>query len=144
MTALVIESQPLIRLGMQRMMERIPGVGPVRALEPAAIVSLERSAELVPVVYGMSDDSADNWYLLRRLHQALPNARILLLTDNMWARVPAAPDACGVVEQLPKTASIERIEASVLQMMGCEGFVPLQAGVVNGWRPVYLSPRAMS
>lgn len=135
MTALVIESQPLIRLGMQRLLERMPGVGAVRAIDPAAIVALEDSSEQSLVIFGMSEDAMDNWYLLRRLHQALPNARILLLSDNMWLRAPTPLDACGVAEHLPKSASIERMEAAVLNMLGCDGFMPMLGGVSEGWRP---------
>jgi len=144
MTAIVIESQPLVRLGLQRLLERMPGLGAVRAIEPAAIVSLEQSRAPAIVVYGMAGDASDNWYLLRRLHQTLPNARILLLSDNMWVRVPSTLDWCGVVEHLPKTASIERMEAVILQMLGCDGFMPLQAGGAPAWQSPYQPARVAS
>lgn len=136
MIALVIEGQPLVRLGIRRMLECMPGMGAVRAIEPAAIVTIEESRDSMLVVYGMSADTADNWYLLRRLHQALPNARILLLSDNMWMRVPSTIEACGVAAHLPKSASVERIEATIFQMLGCEGFMPLAADRLEGWRPM--------
>nr|WP_315592212.1 DNA-binding response regulator [uncultured Cupriavidus sp.] len=137
MTALVIDSQPLARLGMQRMLERMPGIGAVRAIDPAAIVALEASAEFALVVYGLSEDATDNWYLLRRLHEALPNARILLLSGNIWLRVPASLASCGVAAHLPKSASIERMEAALLQMLGCEEFMPLPGSANDGWRPAH-------
>lgn len=144
MTAIVIESQPLIRLGMQRMLERIPGIGAVRLLEPAAVVALKPSSEPVIVVFGMSEETTDNWYLLRRLHQSLPNARVLLLSDNMWLRVPSALESCGVAEHLPKSASIERMESAILSMLGCQDFMPLHVGVGDGWRPTYQPGRILS
>ncbi|SDO76863.1 hypothetical protein SAMN04488595_102113 [Ralstonia sp. 25mfcol4.1] len=143
MTALVIEDQPLVSLGMQRLLERMPGIGAVRALEPAGILTLEPGPETSIVVYGMSGDSSDNWYLLRQLHQTLPHARILLLSDNMWLRVPASLETCGVVEQLPKSASIERMEAVVLQMLGCDGFLPMRGGFGEARQPAY-HPRVAS
>lgn len=143
MTALVIEDQPLVRLGMQGLLQRIPGVGAVRALDPAGILALEPGLEAPIVVYGMSGDSSDNWYLLRQLHQALPHARILLLSDNMWLRVPASLETCGVIEHLPKSASIERMEAVVLQMLGCDGFLPMRGSLRDAWQPAY-HPRVAS
>jgi DNA-binding NarL/FixJ family response regulator len=118
MDAIVIESHPLTRLGMQRMLERMPGVGPVESIDPEGILLFAHSLEDALVVYGMSMDAFDNWYLLRRLHQALPNARILLLSDNMWMYVPSSLRACGVQEHLPKSTSIERMEAVLLRMLG--------------------------
>ncbi|WP_202126658.1 response regulator [Cupriavidus sp. SW-Y-13] len=143
MDTIVIESQPLIRLGMQRMLERMAGIGAVRVMEPAAIVSLQHTTEPAIVVFGMSADTADNWYLLRRLHHVMPSARILLLSDNMWLRIPETNTSCGVVEQLPKSASIERIEAVVYQMLGHDGFVPMPAAR-DGWRPAYQHHSALS
>lgn len=135
MSTIVIESHPLVRLGMQRLLERMPGVGPVRSLEPTAILGLDDSQEDGLVIFGMSEDAADNWYLLRRLHQAMPNARILLLSDNMWLHVPSSLQLCGVTEHLPKSASIERMEAVILQMLGDDA-VPLPLPGQPAWQPV--------
>ncbi|WP_227459838.1 DNA-binding response regulator [Cupriavidus pauculus] len=143
MTALVIDAQPLFRLGMQRLLERVPGCGAVRALDPAAIVALQPDSAPAIVLYGMSEDATDNWYLLRRLHLSLPNARILLLSDNMWLRVPESLQACGVTEHLPKSASIERMEAAILQMLGCQDFVPPPESNKERWRPASLLPRTV-
>ena len=118
MGAIVIESHPLTRLGMQRMLERMPGVGPVASIDPEGILLFAQSLEDALVIFGMTVDAFDNWYLLRHLHQALPNARILLLSDNMWMHVPSSLRACGVQEHLPKSASIERMEAVILRMIG--------------------------
>ncbi|WP_423196469.1 MULTISPECIES: response regulator [unclassified Cupriavidus] len=133
MSAIVIESHPLVRLGMQRMLERMPGIGSVRSLEPAAVLGLEESMDDALVLFGMSGDAADNWYLLRRLHQAMPHARILLLSDNMWLRVPSSLQLCGVVEHLPKSVSIERLEASVLNLLG-DDVVPLPLPGMTSWQ----------
>jgi DNA-binding NarL/FixJ family response regulator len=118
MSAIVIESHPLTRLGMQRLLERMPGVGPVESIDPEGILLFARSLEDALVIFGMTVDAFDNWYLLRRLHDALPNARILLLSDNMWMHVPSSLRACGVQEHLPKSASVERMEAVLMRMLG--------------------------
>ncbi len=66
--------------------------------------------ERVLVVYGMSSEASDNWGLLRRSCIAvMPQARILLLSDNIWLHVPASLQVCGVMAQAPKSASIERL-----------------------------------
>ncbi|HBD32949.1 MAG TPA: DNA-binding response regulator [Cupriavidus sp.] len=118
MGAIVIESHPLTRLGMQRLLERMPGIGPVESIDPEGILLFAHSLEDVLGICGMTVDAFDNWYLLRRLHQALPNARILLLSDNMWMHVPSSLRACGVQEHLPKSASIERMETVLVRMLG--------------------------
>ncbi|WP_354679334.1 response regulator [Cupriavidus plantarum] len=133
MSTIVIESQPLVRLGMQRMLERMPGVGAVRSLEPNAVLSLRESHEEAVVIFGMSQDAMDNWYLLRRLHQAMPNARILLMSDNMWLHVPSSLQNCGVVEHLPKSASIERMEAAIRRMLD-DDYVPITLPGQHAWR----------
>lgn len=113
------------------------------ALDPAAIVALQPDSAPAIVLYGMSEDATDNWYLLRRLHLSLPNARILLLSANMWLRVPESLQACGVTEHLPKSASIERMEAAILQMLGCQDFVPPPESNKERWRPASLLPRTV-
>ncbi|MDT6960979.1 MULTISPECIES: DNA-binding response regulator [unclassified Cupriavidus] len=143
MTAIVIDDQPLVRLGMQRLLERMPGIGAVHAIDPADIVALAPSHAPAVVVYGMAGDVNDNWYLLRRLTEALPNARILLLSDNMWLRVPAALESRGVVDCLPKTATIERIEMAVMQMVGSDSLVPLRRVAADAWQ-LHHRPGAMS
>ncbi|SDD27920.1 hypothetical protein SAMN05216345_107257 [Cupriavidus sp. YR651] len=117
MTAIVIEAQPLARLGMQRMLARMPGIGAVQSIEPSDIPMLAASRDDVLVVFGMSGDAADNWCLLRRLHQALPNARILLLSDGVLPRVPSSLQPFGVMEHLPKAAPIETMEAVIFHML---------------------------
>jgi DNA-binding NarL/FixJ family response regulator len=118
MDAIVIESHPLTRLGMQRLLDRMPGVGTVESIDPEGILLFAQSMEDALVIYGMTADAFDNWYLLRRLHQALPHARILLLSDNTWLHVPSSLRACGVQEHLPKSAPIERMEAVLMRMLG--------------------------
>ncbi|WP_191002176.1 MULTISPECIES: response regulator transcription factor [Cupriavidus] len=135
MSTMVIESHPLVRLGMQRMLERMPGVGAVRSLEPSAVMGLRESPEEALVLFGMSEDATDNWYLLRRLHQAMPNARILLLSDNMWLRVPSSLQTCGVVEHLPKSASIERMEAAIRNILE-DDYMPLPMPGRHAWEAV--------
>lgn len=132
MSAIVIESHPLVRLGMQRMLERMPGIGSVSSLDPAAVPGLAESMDDALILFGMSEDAADNWYLLRRLHQAMPHARILLLSDNMWLRVPSSLQRCGVVDHLPKAVSIERLEASVRNVLG-DDVVPLPLPGMRSW-----------
>ncbi|CAG9163610.1 response regulator [Cupriavidus pampae] len=135
MSTIVIEAHPLVRLGMQRMLERMPGVGAVRSLEPNAVLSLAHSSDDALVIFGMSEDATDNWYLLRRLHQALPNARILLLSDNMWLRVPSSLQNCGVAEHLPKSAAIERMEAAIRNMLE-DDYLPMPLPGRHTWQSV--------
>lgn len=143
MTAIVIEEQPLVRLGLQRLLERMPGIGAVHAIDPAGIATLDPGIDASMAVYGMSGDASDNWHLLRRLHHRLPHLRILLLSDNMWLSVSSSPLACGVVEHLPKSASIERMESAILRMLDGEGFVPLHGSAADRTQFIHRSRIAL-
>lgn len=143
MTALVIDDHPLVRLGMQRLLERMPGMGAVHAMESARIPALDTAREASIVLYGMSEDATSNWYLLRRLKAVRPNARILLLSDDMRLHVPATLEAFGVVKHLPRSASIERMEAVVLQMLASDGMLPLRTVAATAWH-AHHPPRVLS
>lgn len=117
-TAIVVEDHPLIALGLQQILGNTAGVCQVQLVELSAILDIEHNLEPALVVYGMSDQSPHNCSLLRRLHKRLPNAAIVLLSDNIWQRMP---DGCGVVDHLPRTASIDRIKAAILGALPLSG-----------------------
>lgn len=135
MSAIVIDSQPLMRLGMQRMLEHLPGIGPVHGMDPEGIAALPASDDPVLVVYGLSAETTDNWSLLRRLYRRMPRARILLLCDNIWLRVPSSLQGGGMVAHLPKSASIERMEAAIGHLLGDAAYLPLPASGSGAWQP---------
>ncbi|MBY4895853.1 DNA-binding response regulator [Cupriavidus sp. AU9028] len=135
-SAIVVEDHPLIALGLQQILENTSGVEQVQLIEPSAIVDIAHSLAPVLVVYGMSDQSTHNCDLLRRLHKRLPNAAILLLSDNIWTGMP---DGCGVVDHLPKTASIDRIEAAIARALPLPGRDRQAARRCGAAAPVYPS-----
>ena len=142
MRAIIIDSQPLVRIGILRMLEHLPDIGPIRSTDPESIGTLPVTDERVLVVYGMSSETTDNWGLLRRLHRRMPQARILLLSDNVWLHVPSSLRVCGVVEQAPKSASIERLEAAIQHLLGSAGALPQPAPRSDAWQPLHL-PQAL-
>lgn len=127
MSAIVIEDQPLIRLGMQCMLEQIPGIVEVRAMDLNAINYLAPGLLPTLVLFGMSDEE-DNWSLLRELHRRMPNASVVVLSDNMWLRLSTDVNSYGVVDVLPKCASIQQIERVVSRLLGNGGYLPISPG----------------
>jgi DNA-binding NarL/FixJ family response regulator len=137
MRAIIIDSQPLVRIGILRMLEHLPDIGPVLSIDPEAVGTLAVADERVLVVYGMSSESTDNWALLRRLHRRMPQARILLLSDNIWLHVPSSLQVCRVMAHAPKSASIERLEASIRHLLGDTGAMPQPAPRSEAWQPLH-------
>ncbi|MGY8525325.1 DNA-binding response regulator [Paracidovorax citrulli] len=126
--AIVVEDHPLIALGLERVLGNMPDIDPVQCIEPSAIVDVAHSLERMLIVYGMSDESAENCALLRQLHKRLPNAAIVVLSQNIWPRMPSALDGCGIADHLPKTASVERIEAAIEAALSIDGARPAVQG----------------
>lgn len=134
MRAIIIDSQPLVRIGILRMLEHLPDIGSVHSIDPEAMGTLPLTDERVLVVYGMPSETTDNWGLLRRLHRRMPQARILLLSDNIWLRVPSSLQVCGVTEHAPKSASIERLEAAIQHLLGHADAMPQPAPRSEAWQ----------
>ena len=137
MRAIIIDSQPLVRIGILRMLEHLPGLGPIHSTDPEALRGLPMTDERVLVVYGMSSEASDNWGLLRRLHRRMPQARILLLSDNIWLHVPSSLQVCGVMAQAPKSASIERLEAAIQHLLGHANAMPQPAPCSEARQPLH-------
>lgn len=120
MNALLIESHPLLRLGLHQMLERIEGIDQVIAVDPADVSLLDGTdGDTDLMVFGMPQDPEAGWQLLTQVRRVLNAQRVLLLSDTVPLQVPAAAMAQGVCGCLPKTASLAVLEAAIrLAMVG--------------------------
>ncbi|MCZ3141041.1 hypothetical protein NYZ10_19675, partial [Acinetobacter baumannii] len=65
MNALLIESHPLLRLGLHQMLERIDGIDQVIAIDPADVTLLDGTdGDTDLMVFGMPQDVDAGWQLL--------------------------------------------------------------------------------
>jgi DNA-binding NarL/FixJ family response regulator len=120
MNALLIESHPLLRLGLYRMLERIDGIDQVITVDPADISLLDGAyGDTDLMVFGMPPDIEAGWQLLGDVRRLLNAQRVLLLSDTIPLQVPTTVMAQGVCGCLPKTASLAVLEAAIrLAMVG--------------------------
>ena len=111
--AVVIDDMPLYRHGVVRLLGEMPGIGRVEPVETDALA--ERHARLPApdlLVFGMPPDLAHGWHLLRQACVMLKPRRLLLVSDNMWLRLPPGLDA-RFARALSRSASLATIERDV-------------------------------
>ncbi|WP_454720552.1 MULTISPECIES: DNA-binding response regulator [Cupriavidus] len=116
--AVVIDECALLRLGLSRMLEAMPGVARVESVDPDELPGYAgaiREAELL--VFGMPQDVTSGWRMLRKLRSMLPTQRVLLLSDNMWLHMPPPEMGYGICCCLPKTAALVTLEAAIASML---------------------------
>ncbi|MCY0858195.1 DNA-binding response regulator [Cupriavidus sp. D39] len=119
--AVVIDECALLRLGLTRMLESMPGVEQVDGADPDDLSmhgTTIREAGLL--VFGMPQDVTSGWRLLRKLRGMLPAQRVLLLSDNMWLHMPPPEMGYGICCCLPKTAALVTLEAAISSMLEAE------------------------
>jgi hypothetical protein len=116
--AVVIDDMPAYRLGVMRLLGDMPGIGRVEMVETNALGARHvRLPEPALLVFGMPADLADGWNLLRLASLALRPRRLLLISDNMWLRLPPGLDA-RFARTLSRSASLPAIERDVRALLG--------------------------
>ncbi|MEM5427945.1 DNA-binding response regulator [Cupriavidus oxalaticus] len=135
--AVVIDDMPVYRHGVMHLLGGMPGVGRVELVEPQALAT--RGARLPApalLVFGMPQELAEGWHLLRQASVVLKPRRLLLVTENMWLRLPPGLDG-RFARCLPRSASLVTVEQEVRALLGlasCAEAPPLQDGAPVGFR----------
>lgn len=125
----LIEANPLLRLGLRQILGKIEGVWEIvgldlENLEEAA--EQNRNAELL--VFGLPIETEVGWQALAQVRRILTPKRVLLLVDNMPIQALSQLPEGSVHGCLLKTASIEILEAAIrLVMAGGQCFPSGQA-----------------
>ncbi|AOY91291.1 hypothetical protein BKK79_05225 [Cupriavidus sp. USMAA2-4] len=136
MRAIVLESHPLMRMGLQSLLRQLPELDVVIGLEPYDFDVVDGGGyETALLVYSMADDASDNAHLLRCWRARMPGARVLVLCDNMWMCQAEADFPWGGHLSLPKTASLPTLEAAVRRLLELDAEQPAALACRNPWMP---------
>ncbi|SOZ09642.1 hypothetical protein [Cupriavidus taiwanensis] len=115
--AVVIDDMPMYRHGVSRLLGEIPGIGQVEALETDALAARNlRLPAPALLVFGMPPDLAAGWNQLRLASLVLRPRRLLLISENMWLRMPPGLDA-RFARTLCRSASLAAIERDVRALL---------------------------
>lgn len=121
----LVETHPLMRLGLHQMLSALPGNWDIVAMDTYAVKEfayLECPVDLM--IFGFPADSAQGWDTLSQAARVLRPERILLLSDPSapWQQ-PTGEPVPNVYGCITKTAPIEVLEAAIrLGLAGGECF----------------------
>lgn len=150
--AALIDHHPLLRLGLGRILSRVPGIREVHGYAPDQVsLADSRGEDMLPVQILLFGESGDAYYdqaLLRRAVEWLRPRQILVLTEGECDSALAHERIHGCVR---KTASPELIESAVrLVLAGGSCFPARQAepqddaeGGAPAAEPPLLAPHAV-
>jgi DNA-binding NarL/FixJ family response regulator len=113
MNVLLIESHPLLRIALFKMLKGISGIGQVISADAADIDGLalpDGGVDLI--VFGMPADLDVGWHLLSKVRTTWAASRVLLLSDIVPLEVPLGGLSDGVVGCLSKFAALADLEAA--------------------------------
>lgn len=120
MNVLLIESRPLLRLGLSRMLGETPGIDEVGSVDlvdlPGPLDAGHLSASLGGIdllVLGVPRERGEAWQRLGPVYAALGARYVLLLSAELSLRELPPELAGAVCAWLPESASLERIETAV-------------------------------
>ncbi|WP_454727346.1 MULTISPECIES: response regulator transcription factor [Cupriavidus] len=119
MNALLMEDNPLLRLGLQRTLGNVAALGEVICAEPAELALLPRRLDgIALVVLGVPPDPERAHALLKTARAAVSAQRLLLLGDGALPRqAPPLTQEWGMCGWLARTATPDTVEAAVRQML---------------------------
>ncbi|WP_420997862.1 response regulator transcription factor [Cupriavidus sp. 30B13] len=119
MSALLMEDNPLLRLGLLRTLGNVAALGQVICAEPAELALLPRRLDdIALVVLGVPPDPQRARDLLMTARAAVSAQRLLLLGDRALPRQsPPLTQDWGMCGWLARTATPATVEAAVSQML---------------------------
>jgi len=121
----LVETHPLMRLGLHQMLSALPGSWDIVAMDTYAVKEfayLECSVDLM--IFGFPTDVAQGWEALSQASRILRPERILLLSDPSapWQQ-PTGEPVPNIYGCITKTAPIDVLEAAIrLGLAGGECF----------------------
>lgn len=126
--AVVIDDMPIYRHGVMRLLGEMPGIGRVEPVEIEALATRNlRLPAPALLVFGMPPDLAAGWNQLRLASLVLRPRRLLLVSENMWLRLPPGLDP-RYARTLCRSASVATIEREVRALLDPLLAEPAQAG----------------
>ncbi|SPA33013.1 hypothetical protein CBM2637_B130271 [Cupriavidus taiwanensis] len=126
--AVVIDDMPMYRHGIARLLGEMPGIGRVEPVETEALAARNpRLPAPALLVFGMPPELAEGWNQLRLASLVLRPRRLLLISDNMWLRLPPGLDA-RFARALCRSASLATIERDVRALLDLPLAAPARPG----------------
>ncbi|MDW3687940.1 LuxR C-terminal-related transcriptional regulator [Cupriavidus sp. CV2] len=114
MNALLIEDNPLLRLGLLRMLGGVECLGHVICLDPADFALLQgQMNDFALVILGLPQTQDRARALLETARTVLSAQYLLLLVDGTLPPVLSPDLAWGICTWLPKASSLAAIEAAI-------------------------------
>ncbi|EHP40972.1 LuxR family transcriptional regulator [Cupriavidus basilensis OR16] len=114
MNALLIEDNPLLRLGLLRMLDGLEGFGHVICVDPSDLAMLQGQLnDIALVVLGVPQLQDRARELLETARAVLSAQYLLLLVEGTLPPVLPAGLAWGICTWLPKSSSLVAIEAAI-------------------------------
>ena len=108
---------PMSRPGCARRLGVRRGLGRVEPVETEALAARNlRLPAPALLVFGMPPELAEGWNQLRLASLVLRPRRLLLISDNMWLRLPPGLDA-RFARTLCRSASLATIERDVRALL---------------------------
>ncbi|GAA4337766.1 response regulator transcription factor [Pigmentiphaga soli] len=124
----LIESQPLLRLGLRQILQKLDGAGEPLELDSSCMDAIGLGTGDVDfLIYGIPVDMEEEYPPLADVCRRLTPKRILLLMDS--PPLPSSVQRLPVYGAIKKTVSIEILEAAIrLVMAGGQCFpgMPIQ------------------
>jgi DNA-binding NarL/FixJ family response regulator len=114
----LIEANPLLRLGLRQILGKIEGIWEIVGLDLANLegaVEQNHGAELL--IFGLPIETEAGWQALAEVRRILAPKCVLLLVDNMPIQALSQLPEGSVHGCLMKTASIEILEAAIRLVM---------------------------
>lgn len=126
MNVVLVESHPLIRIAMLKLLEGIAGIAHVLAIDPGEIPAhrsaggdidpdpdpdLELDVDLI--IFGMPGDADTGWEWLGKARRLWSAPRLLLLCDAVPLQMPQSGITGGVRGCLPKSASLDVLRTAI-------------------------------
>lgn len=125
--AVVIDDMPVFRHGITRLLGEMPGISRVEPVEIEALATRNlRLPAPALLVFGMPSDLADGWNQLRLASLVLRPRRLLLISDNMWLRLPQGLDP-RFARTSCRSASVATIERDVRALLDLPLAAPAKA-----------------
>lgn len=114
MNALLLEDNPLLRLGLLRMLGGVEGLGHVICVDPADLAMLQgQMNDIGLVILGLPPAQDRARALLETARTVLSAQYLLLLVDGTLPPVLPPDLAWGICRWLPKASSLAAIEAAI-------------------------------
>lgn len=144
--AALMDPQPLLRLGLARILGAISSIGEIHTYDPELLDPMGgplMSLSVQILLFGLSGDDAHDQQLLNRMVDLTAPRHILLLTDELRAPQVRHPNVAG---RIRRSAPSDLVEAAVKLILAggrCFPDTPLAEDVPVAVTPPPVMPAAM-